>query len=63
MAEFYLDCWSKLNKTNYTERDYLLSDELDLCEGCAQFKRVIIRERSLLEAFVYGLHRRSNKKN
>ncbi len=62
MAEFCLECWSKLNERNYTEGDYLLSEELDLCEECGQFKRVIIRERTLLECIAYEFHKKRNKK-
>lgn len=47
MAEFCLDCWNKLNGSNDSERKYILSKELDLCEGCAEFKPIIIMERKL----------------
>lgn len=45
MAEFCLDCWNKMNKTNDPERKYFLSRELDLCEGCGEMKHVIIAGR------------------
>ena len=45
MAEFCLDCWNKIYGKNYTEKDYVLSRDLDLCEGCGEFKRVIEMER------------------
>ncbi len=45
MAEFCLDCWNKLNKTNDNEKKYFLTKGLEFCEGCAQMKRVIIIER------------------
>ena len=45
MAEFCLDCWNKLEGTHATERDYVLSGEWDLCEGCGEWKRVIVRKR------------------
>ena len=45
MAEFCLDCWNKINETNDTESDYYFSKHLDLCEGCAQYKKVIICKR------------------
>lgn len=45
MAEFCLDCWNRLNHTSYTERDFILSEELELCEGCAKFKQIILAER------------------
>lgn len=46
MAEFCLDCWNQINGKKYTERDWVLSKELDLCEGCGMWKRVIVKERS-----------------
>lgn len=46
MAELCLDCWNKLNKTRYTERNFILSKDLDLCEGCGLWRRVIIVERN-----------------
>ncbi len=47
MAEFCLDCWNKLNGTKLTEYDVVLSgeDDKDLCEGCGQWKQVVIRTR------------------
>ena len=45
MAEFCLDCWNKMNGTKDTERDWILSDELDLCEGCGAWKAVIVTQR------------------
>lgn len=45
MAEFCLDCWNKINKSEDSEDKYVLSKDLDLCEGCGEWKRVIIMER------------------
>lgn len=45
MAEFCLDCWNKLNKTQCTEKEYVLSKGPDLCEECGQWKPVIVRKR------------------
>ncbi len=45
MAEFCLDCWNKLNESFDSERKYILSKELYLCEGCNEYKSVIIMER------------------
>lgn len=47
MAEFCLDCWNKLNKTQFTEKEYVLSKEPDLCEECGQWKPVIVRVRRI----------------
>ena len=46
MAEFCLECWNKMNGTRHSKRKYVLSKDLDLCEGCGQLKHVIIMERS-----------------
>ena len=45
MAEFCLDCWNKMNESEDSEEKYILSKDLDLCEGCGQWKPVIIMER------------------
>lgn len=42
MAEFCLDCYNKLNDTNYREKDVTLDDELDLCEGCGEWKPCVL---------------------
>lgn len=42
MAEFCLECWNKLNGTNDPPSKYVLSDELDFCEGCGQMKQVVV---------------------
>ena len=55
MAEFCLDCWNKLNERNDNEKKYILSDDLDLCEGCGGWKPVIImtRKRYYMYKFRY----------
>lgn len=45
MAEFCLDCWNKMEHTHYTEREVVLTKGPDLCEGCAQWRRVIVGMR------------------
>lgn len=45
MAEFCIDCWNKINETNEPESNYIISDELELCEGCGKYKKVIVAER------------------
>lgn len=42
MAEFCFDCWNKLMDADYPAEKYVLSDELDLCEGCGEWKPVIV---------------------
>lgn len=45
MAEYCLDCWNRFNHTEKTERDYVLSRTPSLCEGCRQWKPVIVKAR------------------
>lgn len=46
MAEFCLKCWNELNGKDYTERDMILSDESDLCEGCGKVRPVVVTMRT-----------------
>ena len=46
MAETCLDCFNKTFRTNHTEKEVVLSDCLDLCEDCGEWKRVVICEKS-----------------
>ena len=45
MSEFCLDCWNKMMNTNDTEKKLILSKDLDLCEECGQYKRVVVAVR------------------
>ncbi len=42
MAEFCVDCWNKIMESNEDPKTFTLSPYLDLCEGCGQYKPVII---------------------
>lgn len=42
MAEFCLDCWNRINETNHGKDRYIISEDLDLCEGCGEMKHIII---------------------
>ncbi len=42
MAEFCLECLNKMNQMNLSEKDVVLSDDLDLCESCGEMKYVVI---------------------
>ena len=33
MAEFCLECWNRMNEINDSPKKYVLSKELELCEG------------------------------
>lgn len=43
MAEFCLDCLRKIENKNIRRWQVRLSKELDICEGCGQYKRVVDR--------------------
>ena len=45
VAEICLDCWNKLNETNHSEKRYIMSENLNLCEVCEEMKHTIIVER------------------
>lgn len=46
MAEFCLSCWNRLNGRSDPAYKYVLSKDLDLCEGCGQITHVIVKARS-----------------
>jgi hypothetical protein len=52
MAEICLECWRKLSDQREPRWKYVLSRELDLCEECGEWKRVIVRERFVLPWFL-----------
>lgn len=45
MAEFCLRCWNELQNTTDSPRRYVLSRSLEFCEGCGQFRKIILTER------------------
>ena len=45
MAEFCVSCWNKINGTDYPEEAYALSWDYELCEGCGEYRRVIVAQR------------------
>ena len=47
MAEICLDCLNKLNDCDDSPRKYIFSDELEFCEECGEYKRVIVVERKI----------------
>ncbi len=44
MAEFCLECYNKINQTDYKEKDVVMSSFPELCEGCGECKKVVIAE-------------------
>ena len=47
MAEFCFDCFKEMMETEDKQWQYVLTDDLELCEGCGRYKRVVVRERFL----------------
>lgn len=45
MAEYCVDRWNKLHGRKDPERKFLMSEEPEFCEGCAEWKNVVIMER------------------
>ena len=45
MSEYCFHCFNKINEEKESEKRYVMSRELDLCEGCGQYKRVVVKER------------------
>lgn len=41
LAEFCKDCFYKLGATLMEHEKLIVSDDLDLCEGCGQWKHVV----------------------
>jgi len=42
MAEFCLPCFNRLNNEQLTDQDIELSDDLELCEGCGEYKVIVL---------------------
>lgn len=56
MAEFCIDCVNEMNDSNYTEKSVVLSENIELCEGCGEYKRVVIeiKEKKMFFDFLFG---------
>lgn len=62
MAEFCLECLEKLDEKQYDPDEFVISDDLDLCEGCGQWKHVVVVRRSAVGfCFLKGLKVLSHK--
>lgn len=44
MAEFGADCWNKLHHTEYPRYEFILTYRRELCEGCGEYKRVVVEK-------------------
>lgn len=45
VAEYCLNCFNKIEHTNFTENQVVESTSPSICEGCKQPKKVVIRVR------------------
>jgi len=43
MAEFCIDCFKELLCNDYEDRQIIVSDDLNICEGCTEFKHVVVK--------------------
>ena len=48
MAELCFDCLNETMGGKEDRRKYVYSDYLDLCEGCGQYKKVVLCKRGFL---------------
>ena len=47
MAEFCLKCFQRYFNENAEKNELIISKDLDLCEGCADYKHVVIGYRRI----------------
>ena len=45
MAEFCFKCFIEFNEITCAENQYIISKDLDLCEGCGTLAHVIVAKR------------------
>ncbi len=50
MAEFCLECLNKINDAHDGRWRYIMSLDVDLCEECGEYKRVVITEHIISRA-------------
>lgn len=58
MAEFCYECYKKILKGKKEKYELIISMCLDFCEGCGEFKPVVVREKRYLELLSNKLFRR-----
>ena len=60
MAEFCLECWNKINGTNDTEKEVVLSKRAEFCEECCGIKKVVIGYKSKMDMrenlYLFSVH-------
>ncbi len=65
MAEFCLDCWIEINEYENQPYKLILSKELDICEECGCFQKVVVGERKfyLFRKLAFDLRKKHPKKD
>ena len=46
MAKFCLDCWNKLNETNFPNNRYIFSEDLYPCKMCGKMTHVVVKKNA-----------------
>ncbi len=49
MAEYCVDCWNKINNEKVSRHKYLTTIEVNLCEGCGEYKRTVIKKANIFD--------------
>ena len=62
MAEFCPECWININHLKESASKYRTSRDLDLCEGCGEWKHVVVGERYFTEQLAAELMEYVKKK-
>ena len=63
MAEFCVECWHKLTGMGDEKWRYVITSYKDLCEGCGQYKQVIVTERYISRIQRYFAEKAEKKEN
>ena len=61
MAEYCLDCFNQINKTNYKEKNVWIDcEELDICERCGEYKPCVmaLHKKPIIERWKDRMRRR-----
>ena len=45
MSLYCLECWNRITHTKNNANKYIMTDYDDLCEGCGEYKPVILYEK------------------
>lgn len=54
MAVFCLECWNRINEIEDSAKKYIISKDLDLCEGCGELKHIVVARRKFYYLYKLG---------